>query len=201
MNKKRWHHIWTHLRLIKPWYFLILAAVLGIVSVYALRNNNLTMEKLRNDVFIADKDNGDVNAALQALQAYVTANMETDLSTGPNAPYPPIQLEYTYERLQNASNQAASAQDATLYTNAENYCQQQIPNGFSGRYRIACVEQYVEDQGVKVPQISASLYEFDFISPTWSPDLAGWSLVATALAFLCFLATLITDRWFKQRVE
>jgi preprotein translocase subunit SecF len=201
MNKKRWHRIWTQLRLVKPWYFLVLVVLFGSISVYALRQNNLTMERLRSDVFTADKNNGDVNAALQNLQTYVTSHMNTDLSSGPNGAYPPIQLQYTYERLQQAADQAATAQNSSLYTDAENYCQGQIPTGFSGRYRVACVEQYVENQGVKVPQVPASLYEFDFISPSWSPDLAGWTLVASVVAFLSYLATWLTDRWFKRHID
>jgi uncharacterized protein with GYD domain len=201
MNKKYWHHIWTRFRLIKPWYFLILAIIFAGLSVYALRQNNLTMERLRNNVFTADKDNTNVNATLQTLQAYVTTHMNTDLSSGPNSPYPPIQLQYTYDRLQQAANQAASNQNSQLYTIAEDYCQNQISSGFSGRYRVACVEQYVESHGVKVQQIPANLYEFDFISPTWSPDLAGWSLVVTAVTFLCFITTWLTDRWFKHLVD
>ena len=201
MNKKYWHHAWTRLRLIKPWYFLVVVVIFAGISVYALRQNNLTMVRLRNDVFAADKNNGDVNTALQDLQAYVTAHMNTNLSGGPNSAYPPIQLQYTYDRLQQAANQAASAQDSTLYTNAEDYCQQLIPNGFSGRYRISCVEQYVEDHGIKVQQIPANLYEFDFISPTWSPDLAGWSLVVTVMAFLAFIVTWLINHWFKHHVD
>ncbi|HUC87765.1 MAG TPA: hypothetical protein VMR95_01270 [Candidatus Binatia bacterium] len=201
MNKKYWHHVWTKIRLVKPWYFLILAVVFGAVSVYALRQNNLGMERLRSDVFVTDQDNGNVNGALEALQAYVTAHMNTDLSSGPNGAYPPIQLQYTYARLQQAANQSASAQNSQLYTNAENSCQSQIPNGFSGRYRVGCVEQYVESHGESVTQIPTSLYEFDFISPTWSPDLAGWGLVATALSFLVFLVFWLTDRWFRHIID
>ena len=199
MKKTYWHHVWGRLRLIKPWYLLILVVVFGSLSVYALRQNNLTMKRLRSDVFTVDKSNGNVNGALRNLQAYVTAHMNTNLSTGPNSAYPPIQLQYTYERLQQSSDQAASAQNSSLYTDAENYCQQQIPVGFSGRYRISCVELYVEDHGVKVQQIPASLYEFDFISPTWSPDLAGWSLVATIITTVVFLTTWLSKRLLKHR--
>lgn len=207
LNKKRLHHIWTSVRRIRPWYFLVIAVLCGGLSIYALRQNNLEMAKLRSAVYAADKNNGDVNGALQALQAYVTSHMNTDLSSGPNAPYPPIQLQYTYERLQEAEARRELTQsqaNAGLYTQAENYCQQKIPIGFSGRYRVGCITQYVQSHGVSnfsIAPIPASLYEFDFLSPWWSPDLAGWSLVATVLAILAFIATWLTDRWFKQRLH
>jgi hypothetical protein len=156
------------------------------------------MVKLRENVYAADKANTDVSAALGALQAFVTTNMNTNLSSGPNAPYPPIQLEYTYTRLEAASNQTASSINQALYTNAENYCQQAIPNGFSGRYRVSCIEQYITSHGVVIQAIPAALYEFSFLSPRWSPDLAGWSLLVSILLAIAFVVTLVGRRLIKH---
>src|SRR5205814_1935226 len=115
-------------------------------------------------------------------QIYVTSHMNASLSAGPNAPYPPIQLQYTYDRAVQAAGTAVNAANAKIYTDAQHYCEQQIPNGFSGRYRITCVQTYVDSHGVKLPTIPDGLYKFDFLSPRWSPDLAGWSLIATVLS-------------------
>lgn len=207
MNKTQFNRIWRVVRQVKPWYFLVLAAILGGWSIYQLRANNLHMVELRNAVYAADKNNGNVQAALRALQQYVTSNMNTNLSGGPNAPYPPIQLQYTYQRLEAAAAKqqlSGSQTNANLYTQAEDYCQQQIPNGFSGRYRVPCIEQYVQshgDSGFSLNSIPASLYEFDFLSPWWSPDLAGWLLVATVIALLAAAATWVTDRWFRRQLQ
>ncbi len=156
------------------------------------------MVKLRDAVYSADKNNTDVNAALEALQAFVTSHMNTNLSSGPNAPYPPIQLEYTYTRLQAANNQATNDINKALYTNAENYCQQAIPTGFSGRYRISCIEQYITSHGVTVQVIPPSLYEFNFLSPSWSLDLAGWSLLASIGLAIIFIITLGTRYYIRN---
>ena len=182
-------------RYVKPWYFLLIAVVCGSVCVVALRQNNLQMADLRNQVYAADKNNGNVVKALQNLQVYVTSNMNTDLSSGPNAPYPPIQLQYTYERAVEAAGTAASAANSQLYTNAENYCQQLDPTDFSGHNRVPCVEQYVENHGASLPSIPVSLYEFDFVSPQWTPDLAGWTLLATAASAVTFVGV-----WLYQRL-
>src|SRR5262249_26097180 len=99
MNKRRLHHFWTRFRAIKPWYFLILAIISTTVCVMSLRANNQHMIQLRDALYAADRDNTNVQQALNNLQSYVTAHMNTNLSTGPNSPYPPIQLKYTYERL------------------------------------------------------------------------------------------------------
>ena len=102
MNTRRLHHIWTKVRQVSPWYFLALAIVSTIVCLFALRANNEHMIRLRNAVYTADKNNIDVQGALQKLQAYVTTHMNTNLSAGQGAVYPPIQLKYTYDSLVHA---------------------------------------------------------------------------------------------------
>jgi len=198
MDKRQLHHIWTKIRWVKPWYILVLLVITASVSVYSLRQNNLQMVKLRQAVYAADKNNTDVSSPLAALQAFVTTHMNTNLSSGPSAPYPPIQLEYTYTRLQSINTQNASSINQALYTNAENYCQQAIPNGFSGSYRISCIEQYITSHGVTVQKVPQSLYEFSFLSPSWSPDLAGWSLVLSILLAIAFVITVVGRRLIKH---
>ncbi|HEU5005203.1 MAG TPA: hypothetical protein VFT49_03915 [Candidatus Saccharimonadales bacterium] len=174
--------------------FLLLLIISSLTAIFALRHNNETMISLRDKVYAADKDGGDVNAALNNLRKYVYGHMNTNLSSGGNAVKPPIQLKYTYERLE-AQAQAA-ANNSGLYTAAENYCQSQIPTGFSGRYRISCVQDYIMSHGgSQAAAIPAGLYEFDFASPSWSPDLAGWSLVVSALTLVGFLITFTASRF------
>lgn len=200
MDKRKLHHFWTKIRGVRPWYFLILATISTVICVMALRANNEHMISLRNDVYTTDKNNGNTQAALQKLQAYVTTHMNTDLSAGPNAVYPPIQLKYTYDRLVQAESDQAAASNTQLYTDAQNYCQGQIPTGFSGRGRVPCIEQYVQNHDTSLPTIPDALYKFDFVSPIWSPDLAGWTLVATALLWLLFIVVLV-NRFLIRRAS
>ena len=139
MDKRHWHHIWTKLRWLRPWYFLVLAVISGFICVNALRANNEQMITLRDAVYAADKNNTDVAGALKTLQSYVTAHMNTDLSAVPNAVYPPIQLKYTYDRLVQAQTTAAETANTQLYTDAQTYCQQQNSTDFSGRNRVPCI--------------------------------------------------------------
>ena len=201
MSKKHSHPVWLKIRNVKPWYFLILAVISSVICIYTLRNNNTTMVSLRNDVYKADETNGNVEGTLQTLQAYVTSHMNTNLSSGSDAVYPPIQLKYTYERLQAAQAQQADSSNTQIYTEAQTYCQQQDSTDFSGRNRVPCIEQFVESHGIKVPTIPASLYEFDFISPRWSPDTAGWTLLLSVALFIIFIVSWIAERWFKRAKE
>ncbi len=183
---------------------LALTLICGGITVAALRSNNEHMAKLRSALYAADKSGVNVPQALTNLQEYVTAHMNTNLSSGAGSVYPPIQLEYTYQRLVQAQNQAALSADTGLYTAAQAYCQTVIPNYFSGHNRVPCIENYVSTHGSlgsKAPTIPTALYEFDFISPIWSPDLAGWMILATilfAVLTLFFTSSLVFHRFFKK---
>jgi hypothetical protein len=177
----------------KTWLYLFVA--LAIVSVLALRHNNQTMVKLRDQVYVADKNNGDINGALNNLRRYVYGHMNTDLSSGNNNIKPPIQLKYTYQRLYDAQANQIQTSNQQLYTDAELYCQS-INNAYFGTTRVPCVQNYVINHGLKAANINipAGLYEFDFASPSWSPDLAGWSLVLTGLLLIAFVIRLIYSK-------
>lgn len=188
----------------RVFYGLLLSSlfVCLVISITALRNNNQVMIQLRDDVYTADKNGTDINAPLNKLHSYVAAHMNTNLSSGNNAIKPPIQLKYTYERLlaeQQAKGESANAQ---VYTDAQNYCQSQNSVDFSGRNRVPCVQEYVSSHGVSLAgDVPVALYQFDFISPVWSPDLAGWSLVATAILVFVLLFKVTQDYLLKKRLN
>lgn len=183
------------------WLFLAVFLISLSVSVYSLRSNNSEMIRLRNNVYEADKANVGINEALNDLRSYVYAHMNTNLSSGGNAIKPPIQLKYTYERLQMAEQQRVDAANSNVYTDAQNYCQTLSPESFSGRTRVPCVQDYVSTHGVQTNKIPPELYQFDFISPTWSPDLAGWSMVITGLLFMGLLVSFAVERLVRARVK
>lgn len=197
MNAKRLHHLWTNIRPIKPGYFFIAAAFCLVLGVYGLRDNNLRMAELRSAVYEADKNNGDVQGTLTELQRFVTSHMNTDLSGGSNnAVYPPIQLKYTYERLQEAESKKSNE---PVYREAQAHCERLNPNDFSGRNRVPCIQEYVQNHGVQQKVIPDALYKYDFVSPSWSPDLAGFGLLGAGL-FGCIGAALwAVNRWLKRR--
>ncbi|MHB1864823.1 MAG: hypothetical protein ACYCPS_01500 [Candidatus Saccharimonadales bacterium] len=199
--KKRIRQLLKLFAAIKPWQLLILTIVSTVVCIYALRQNNEHMNYLRNQVYSADKNGGDVQAALQNLAKYVTSNMNTSLDSGPNNVYPPIQLSYSYKRATAGQSQALNQQNSSLYTDAENYCQAQIPQGFSGRYRVPCIEQYVTSHSLAGVNTPASLYEFDFVSPTWSPDLAGWMMLMSILLAVLTLVSFVIHISYRRKTK
>ena len=201
MDKKFFKHFWKGLRRVNPWIFLIVAVVSGVICAVSLRNNNLTAIKLRDNVSKVDQQNGDVEGALRKLRQFVYDHMNTDLSSGPNAIKPPIQLKSTYDRLEQAEKDRVSAINSQIYTDAQTTCQQQFPVGLSGGGRVPCIKAYVTSHGATEQPIPASLYEFDFVSPFWSPDLAGWTLVIAVLAFALFIIRFGLERWVKAELR
>jgi hypothetical protein len=203
MNKRTLHHYARRLDRLKPWYFFALALVSGVICIFALRANNQHMVVLREAVYKADRENGDVQGALQDLQAYVTRHMNTNLDAGPNAVYPPIQLQYTYQRLVEAQGAGRAKANQDLYTEAQKYCESQNSQDFSGRNRVPCIQQYVQARTTPATApIPDALYKFSFVTPKWSPDLAGWSMVVAILSavagVILFIVRSVMNRMLRS---
>lgn len=194
IHKRTLHHYWRLLRNVKPWYFLVLAAIFGMIAVAALRNNNFTALELLDNVQSVDQQNGDTEAALRELRTYMHGHMNTELSGGPNAIKPPIQLKHRFERLVQQEKQRVADINAAVAADAQRNCAGQ-PD-FNG-----CTQQFVSSNSVIENTIPDDLYKYDFYSPAWSPDLAGFSLLASAVSTFTFLALLITERLIRRNLK
>lgn len=201
MDKKFFKRLLKKLHSANPWILLTMTIVSAIVCVLALRNNNVTALNLRDRVVQTDKDNGDVEAALRELREYIYRHMNTNLASGSNAIKPPIQLKYRYERLVQAENEKASQQNAKIYTDAQADCEQRFPKGLSGSGRIPCIQDYITSHGIQQSTIPDSLYKFDFVSPLWTPDLAGWSLVIASVSLALLVVRIGLERWAKAELR
>lgn len=205
MHKRKLHHWLVMIRKFPSWWLLVAAVFFMLVAVFSLRANNQNMIKLRDAVFTADREDGDVEKALKELREYVYAHMNTDLASGENAIRPPIQLKYRYDRLVEAeqAKQQAQSGNQDLYTAAQEYCERHRPSGFSGSNRLPCIREYLDTHGAQPLEevvIPEDLYKFDFVSPAWSPDLAGWSIVAAAACALLLVLRLGSEYIIKRQL-
>lgn len=184
-------------RRISPVYVATAFVASGAVTVYALRANNLKMVELKEKLFKADEAGQDVQTPLRDLQQHVLHHMNTSLAT--ESIYPPIQLKGTYDRLMAVEKARVDAINGGLYTAAQAKCEAEV-NAVLGRDKIPCVEQFLQDsKAAEVKTVSTSLYKFDFIAPKWSPDMAGWGIVLTALIGLFLIARLAAALWYKKQ--
>ncbi len=201
MDKQYFRKLHSFLQRINVYVLVVILVVSITVCVFALRQNNLQVLKLRDAVIAADKDNKDVEGALTELRTYMYSHMNTSLSSGPNAIKPPIQLKYSYERLVEAEQQRLTVENSKVYIEAQAECEKRFPKGLSGSGRIPCITDYVASRGVEQKNIPDSLYKFDFVSPTWSPDLAGWSMLAAIVSGAFLVLRLLLDRWAKAEIR
>lgn len=201
MNKRSLHHFWTKIRPIGAVYFAIATIVFLAIGVAALRQNNLTAIALRDEVLKVDEQNGDVEKALRNLRAHVYAHMNSGLGGGSGNVQQPVQLKYRYERLLAAEKARVSTANEKIYSDAQQDCERRFPAGLSGRNRIPCIEAYVTARSVKEQPIPDSLYKFDFVSPRWSPDVAGIALLLAAISAVLFIVRLSLDYWLKRSLH
>jgi hypothetical protein len=93
----------------------------------------------------------------------------------------------------------ADAANTRLYTEAQAYCEQQVTSRVTIN-RVPCIQDYLTSHGAVTAQaVPDALYKFDFVSPAWSPDLAGWSLVFAILMFVSLLSRGAVDYWFRRQ--
>ena len=201
LDKKYLHHLWVKTRNLNAFYFLVVSLVFGVISILAMRQNNLKMIDLRQKVAVVDQQNGDVETALRNLREFVYGHMNTNLNSGGNSIKPPIQLKYRYERLVQAEKDRVGAETTKVYTEAQKSCEAQFPQSFSGGPRVPCIQDYVTSHTVAERTIDSSLYKFDFVSPAWSPDIAGWCLVLSGIFLFLFVFKYVLDRWLKSELN
>jgi hypothetical protein len=186
MSSKRQKRVWSTAGLIGN--FLCVAAG-ATVSVLALRKNNLMMVELYKKVEKADESGVGTYDRLKDLQMFVSRHMNaTPPKLGTN---PGIQLKNTYERAKKTEAERVTSERARMYNEAIDYCEAALPKSLLSD-RAQCIIDRNGSQMVTENTIIADLYRYDFSSPRWSPDLAGWSIVVTATLLVLFVLQLIT---------
>jgi hypothetical protein len=201
MNKRRLHHFYTKFRLLNTKVIVVLLIISSIITLLSLRQNNLTAIKLRDSVLSADEKGGDTEKALRVLRQYTYSHMNTDLTSGASSVQHPVQLKFTYDRLVQAEKDRVSKVNEKIYAEAQAICEKRFPIGLSGSGRIPCIEDYVSQNGTREQPIQDSLYKYNFVSPQWSPDLAGISLVVSVFLLILLIGKLIADRYIKNQLS
>lgn len=201
MNKRKLYGIWHKYKNISLIIIISGLIIFSLTAVLSLRQNNLNMLKLRQQVVDVDANGGDVNAALLELRNYVFSHMNTRLRSNDSGE-PPIQLASSYNRY-IADQQAKLTQSgkSDIYTNAQATCERTAPTLAE---RVNCIQLFVAENGGEVAEIvypPKDLYSFDFASPTWSPDLAGISLLISIVCAVLLVVRLVTGFIVKSYLD
>lgn len=150
------------------------------------------MIQRRDAVIAADKQGDDTvtKNRLIELQHYVASHMNTDQND--------VYLASRYERDREALIEAAATDTDSSVINAEvdAICKPQF-SGYSQGYVECFAREYAKYAPGESPVSQVSppdpeKYRFVFASPLWSPDFAGFSLLATVGIILVIIGRLIT---------
>jgi len=200
LNKGRLNHYLKRFLKIEIWQIILAVVVFGLCSIYLLRQNNLGMVARRTAVVKADQDNGNIAGALTNLQSYMMHHMNTRMSQ-------PLQLQYSYKRaVERITEQAASGgtvSDPGIYQQAQAAC-------VNDDYIVyaQCVIDKTQavasgtnpDVDVHYPPVA--LFSYQFYSPFWSPDLAGFATLITFLLVVLLVVRIAGEqlgRWVLRR--
>ncbi len=194
--KRHIHHHYRVIRGLKLWQLTLVAIALTAGGVLLLRSNSIEAIRLFNNVKAADValNDAETNKALHAFQQYVSQHMNTQLDR--------VSLEKTYERDYKAAvgkvTNSGSVNDAK-YQESEKNCQAELRRTASFSTYAQCVANAVGQTAPgQDPLLAADLpqayrYEYVFISPDWSPDAAGLTLLAAAVLWSIILARLLLE--------
>lgn len=181
------------LQRIKTWQLLILLILMGFVAATFLRLNNIGMIQRRDAVLAADKtgDTSVIQSRLYDLQRYAAAHVNSDTGS--------FYLEQQYRRDAQRAVDAAKNDDnpnGNINVKAEAVCKPQY-TVWSPAYVQCFADELAKyppspDPAQNVTLPSTNLYRYNFASPLWSPDFAGWSVLACAVILLMIVARLIS---------
>jgi hypothetical protein len=181
------------LQRIKTWQLIVLLILASFLAATFLRLNNIGMVERRDAVLAADKvGNNEITITrLYDLQRYVSAHMNTDMGKG-------VYLVASYKRAVQVAYTKASSDsnpNGNIYKKAQDVCAPQFT-----RWSEAYV-QCTTSELAKYPAASnlvdavnlphASDYLHVYVSPLWSPDFAGWSVLACIALILMIIARII----------
>jgi hypothetical protein len=192
-DKRRIERNIKQLQRIKTWQLVILFILSCFVSATFLRLNNIGMVERRAAVVSADEV-GDKTATvdrLYDLQRYVSAHMNTDLGKG-------IYLESSYKRDYQAAIDAAASDsnpNGNIYKKAQEVCAPQFTR-YSYAYLQCTTGELAKypaasDPASSVKEPSLDTYLHTYVSPLWSPDFAGWSVLINLVLAVMIVVRLV----------
>lgn len=192
-DKRTIRHSIKYVGAIKTWQLLTLLILSLFISATFLRLNNTGMLARRNAVESADKagDAQEIQSRIYDLQRFAAAHMNADTGV--------FYLQEQYNRDVRAAIAAASGGDYDGYDSpqarADAICNPNLQiHGYSKAYQDCMLRelskegQVVDPASIVLP--NSALYRYSFISPLWSPDFAGWSVLVSIVLALAILVRL-----------
>lgn len=193
VDKKKLHSDIKKLQRVKTWHLVVLLVLAAFLAATFLRLNNIGMVERRSAVVSADEagDSEIIKDRLYDLQRYVTSHMNTNLGRG-------IFLENSYKKDLKSSYESVQT-DSEVYQLVQDYCEPKFSH-WSQAYVQCVIDKLAEYPEAKTPIMpETSAYIHNFISPIWSPDFAGLS-VLICIALLLMIIARITGYFVLRAI-
>lgn len=178
---------------VKTWQLLILLLLVVFVAATFLRLNNIGMTERRAAVLTADEEGNEqiIIERLYDLQRYVSSHMNADLGRG-------VYLEKSYTRdIQKWQETYYGEQNpnGNIYQKAQEVCAPKF-NRWSAAYVQCTTDELAKYPAAADPTSDTSkprqeAYIYAYVSPMWSPDFAGWSVLLALFIILVIVVRLI----------
>lgn len=181
-----------NLQKVKTWQLVIILLLMVFVSATFLRLNKIGMLQRKEAVVAADKQGDPTNTRNRVLdlQRFVSEHMNTDKND--------VYLTHQYERDKAAMvQQAATTQSQDVINKkVDEICKPRY-SGYSQGYVQCFAEEYAKYAPGKDPISSVKgpdteKYRFSFASPLWTPDFAGFSVLACFVIIFIIAVRLIS---------
>ena len=203
IDKKKTKFRIKRLSQIKTWQLVILLIMSGFISATFLRLNNVGMVERRESVEHADKAGDMVNLQqrLYDLQRYVSTHMNADPGK--------IALDHTYKqmydrKLKEFEEEIKNQSSNDTVSKVRAVCDARAQQGGYGRFTTQADPRYINcinEEWEKYPAAKVANLQFEapstepyyhtFVSPIWSADYAGWSLLVTIFIAMIIIMRLV----------
>lgn len=213
IDKKKTKFRIKRLSQIKTWQLVILLIMSGFISATFLRLNNVGMVERRESVEHADKAGDMVNLQqrLYDLQRYVSTHMNADPGK--------IALDHTYKqmydrKLKEFEEEIKNQSNNDTVSKVRAVCDARARQGGYGRATtqadpryVSCInEEWEKYPAAKVANLqfeapSTEPYYHTFVSPIWSADYAGWSLLVTIFIAMIIVMRLVVLGMLKLMIR
>lgn len=179
------------LKLFKLWQLVVLFVILLAGSVWSLRQNNLKMVELRGVLIEADTAGENVEGALKELGDHIVAHMNTSMAG-------PVELVNSFNRdYENLVLQSEELTNAEYLKIREKCVTFDVPV----EIQAECIRNETNLLTSEEVSLPSELYSFDFRSPFWSPDLAGFLTLTSASILLLIFTRIFADYSVKRLLK
>jgi len=185
---------------VHTWQLVVVLILCGFLAATFLRLNNIGMIERREAVLTADEsgDSEQIRSRLYDLQRYVSSHMNTD----PGRIALTGQYERDSERIKQVAEQAnTSNPNGNVYARAAEVCDP-IAQANGWRWPDTRYTQCIDNELQKFPEAAevayraelpdTNMYYHTYQSPRWSPDFAGFSVLACVVVALVIVLRFIS---------